>query len=63
MASREPRRVINQGGILRAERDRALAVSIRRTLLLVVAMIEDHFGLEPINKARKEGERAARVAR
>jgi hypothetical protein len=64
MAGREPRRVLNQGhGTIIPERDRAFAVSIRRTLLLVVAMIEDHFGLEPINKARKEGERAARVAR
>jgi hypothetical protein len=63
MAGREPRRVINQGGTIIPERDRAFAISIRRTLLLIVAMIEDHFGLEPINKARKEGERAARVAR
>jgi hypothetical protein len=62
MVAQEHRRVVNQDGILHAERDRAFAVSIRRTLLLIVAMIEDHFGLEPINQKRKE-ERAGRLAR
>jgi hypothetical protein len=42
--------------------DRVFAENTRRLLLKVVAMIEDRYGLRPINHERKE-ERTRAVAR
>lgn len=53
MAAQEYRRVVNQGhGTLTPETDRAFAEAMRRLLLKVVAMIEDRYGLRPINQER-----------
>lgn len=61
MVQATERPAADQPSTMPPERDRAFALAIRRTLLQVVAMIEDHFGLAPINPQRK-GERP-RIAR
>jgi hypothetical protein len=52
VAVQEYRRVLNQGYTV-PEHDRLFAEAIRRLLLRVVAMIEDRYGLRPINADRK----------
>lgn len=52
MASQEHRRIINQPGYTVPEADRAFADAMRRLLLKAVAMIEDRYGLRPINQER-----------
>jgi hypothetical protein len=53
VAGREHRRVANQGGTLVPDADRVFAEAVRRLLLKVVAMIEDRYGLRPINAERQ----------
>lgn len=50
----EHRRVANQGhGTIVPEADRVFAEAMRRLLLRVVAMIEDRYGLRPVNADRQ----------
>lgn len=56
MAAQEFRRVANQGnqiGYTVPESDRIFALAMRRLLLRVVAMIEDRYGLRPVNADRE----------
>lgn len=54
MPTQEHRRVVNQNrGILVPEPDRVFAEAMRRLLLRVVAMIEDKYGLRPVNPERR----------
>lgn len=53
MAAQEYRRVANQMGYNVPERDRMFGEALRRLLLKVVAMIEDYYGLRPINSDRR----------
>ena len=50
----EHRRIINQTGYTLPEADRVFAEGLRRLLLKVVAMIEDRYGLRPINADRHQ---------
>lgn len=52
MAAQEYRRVVNQGYTV-PEADRLFAEAMRRLLLRVVAMIEDRYGLRPVNADRR----------
>jgi hypothetical protein len=52
MAAQEYRRVVNQGTMI-PETDRLFAEAMRRLLLKAVAMIEDRYGLRPINADRR----------
>lgn len=52
MPGHEHRRVANQG-ILPVDSDRIFADALRRLLLKAVAMIEDRYGLRPINSERR----------
>jgi hypothetical protein len=53
MSAHEHRRVVNQGGTMTPETDRLFAEAMRRLLLRVVAMIEDRYGLRPVNADRR----------
>lgn len=53
MSAREHRRVANQMGYTIPEGDRLFALAMRRLLLRVIAMLEDRYGLRPVNADRE----------
>lgn len=53
MAALEHRRTANQIGYTVPESDRIFALAMRRLLLRVVSMIEDRYGLRPVNADRE----------
>lgn len=60
MPTTEQRQEVAERGTM--DSDRLFAENVRRLLLKVVSMIEDRYGLRPINQERR-GERASVASR
>lgn len=55
MVAHEHRRILNQPehGTMPSEADRLFAEAMRRLLLKAISMLEDRYGLRPVNPERQ----------